>query len=162
MKGRKRTVEKGKKTLYVILDRALYGCVQSALLWYELYSTTLQDMGFELNPYDMCVANAMIDGSQCTVCWYVDDNKISHKELTVVKDIISKIEDKFGKMEVTYGDEHTFLGMKLKYNRKKKTVTVNMKEYALEAIEESGMDIMRNVIGNAIGGEIFILRCKGY
>lgn len=92
----------------------------------------------------MCIANSTINGAQCTICIYVDDNKISHKELTVVKDIISKIEDKFGKMEVTYGDEHTFLGMKLKYNRKRKTVTVDMKEYALEAIEESGMDITRN------------------
>ena len=57
--------EKGQKVLYVQLDKALYGCVQSALLWYELYSSTLQGMGFELNPYDLCVANSMIEGSQC-------------------------------------------------------------------------------------------------
>ena len=69
--------EKGKKVLYVQLDKALYGCVQSALLWYELYSSTLTDMGFELNPYDLCVANAELEGKQCTICWYVDDNKIS-------------------------------------------------------------------------------------
>ena len=55
------TYENGVKVLYVQLDKALYGCVQSALLWYELYSSTLIDMGFELNPYDMCVANSMID-----------------------------------------------------------------------------------------------------
>ena len=48
------TYENGVKVLYVQLDKALYGCVQSALLWYELYSSTLIDMGFELNPYDMC------------------------------------------------------------------------------------------------------------
>ena len=54
--------EKGKKVLYVQLDKALYGCVQSALLWYELYASTLKDMGFELNPYDLCVANADIEG----------------------------------------------------------------------------------------------------
>ena len=54
--------EKGKRVLYVQLDRALYGCVQSALLWYELYSTTLKNMGFKLNPYDLCVANSVIEG----------------------------------------------------------------------------------------------------
>ncbi|GFH50261.1 hypothetical protein CTEN210_06737 [Chaetoceros tenuissimus] len=138
------TYENGEKVLYVELLKALYGCVQSALLWYELFSGTLVDMGFKLNPFDMCIANANINGSQCTVCIYVDDNKISHKELAVVKDIISKLESKFGKMEVTHGDEHTFLGMKIKYNRKRGTVTINMKEYVLEAIEESGMDITRN------------------
>ena len=45
-------------------------------------------MGFELNPYDMCVANAMINGKQCTIVWYVDDNKISHVDPNVVTDII--------------------------------------------------------------------------
>jgi hypothetical protein len=44
--------ENGKKVLYLELLKALYGCVQSALLWYELFSSTLQGTGFELNPYD--------------------------------------------------------------------------------------------------------------
>ena len=39
-------IEKGVKVLYVQLDKALYGCVQSALLWYELYVSTLKDFGF--------------------------------------------------------------------------------------------------------------------
>ena len=59
--------EKGRKVLYLRLLKALYGCVKSALLWYELFSTTLKDMGFELNPYDECVANKTIDGKQCTI-----------------------------------------------------------------------------------------------
>ena len=29
--------ENGKKVLYVRLIQALYGCVESALLWYQLY-----------------------------------------------------------------------------------------------------------------------------
>ena len=28
--------------------RAIYGCTQSALLWYNLYANTLKDMGFDL------------------------------------------------------------------------------------------------------------------
>ena len=80
--------EKGRKVLYTQLDKALYGCVQSALLWYELYSTTLKEMGFKINPYDLCVANANIKGKQCTICWYVDDNKISHEDPKVVEEVI--------------------------------------------------------------------------
>ena len=60
-------------------------------------------MGFELNPYDLCVANKMINGSQCTIGFYVDDNKISHKDPTVVKGIIKSIEKHFGKMSVDDG-----------------------------------------------------------
>jgi hypothetical protein len=40
------SVEKGKRVLYSMqLIKALYGCVQSALLWYKLFSTTLVGMG---------------------------------------------------------------------------------------------------------------------
>ena len=55
-------MKRGKKILYVQLDKALYGCVQSALVWYKLYLSTLKDMGFELNPNDMCVEKPNIDG----------------------------------------------------------------------------------------------------
>jgi hypothetical protein len=83
-------IENGKKVLYLQLLKVLYGCVQSALLWYNLFTNTLVRMGFKLNPYDLCVANSQIKGKQCTVAWYVDDNKISHVDGTVVTDIIKK------------------------------------------------------------------------
>ena len=40
---------------------------------------------FELNPYDPCVANKMIGGKQITICWNVENLKVSHvdpKEVT--------------------------------------------------------------------------------
>ena len=49
-------------------------------------------MGFELNDYDKCVANKIIEGKQCTVVWYVDDNKISHMNSQVVDQCIVEIE----------------------------------------------------------------------
>jgi hypothetical protein len=140
---------KGKKVLYVQLDRALYGCVQSSILWYELYSSTLTDMGFKLNPYDLCVANSDIDGKQCTVCWYVDDNKISHVDLKVVESIISKIEDKFGTMTKTYGDVHDFLGMNIKYEGGK--VVISMKKHILKAIDTFRDNINRKATSPAKG-----------
>ena len=71
--------ENGVKVLYLKVIRAIYGCIQSALLWYNLYSATLEKEGYKINPYDRCVANKNINGSLCTVVWYVDDNKVSHK-----------------------------------------------------------------------------------
>ena len=78
------TMEKGKKVLYLRLAKALYGCLQSALLWYQTFVEHLEDVGFRLNPYDPCVANMEINGKQCTICWYVDDTKISHEDPEVV------------------------------------------------------------------------------
>ena len=83
-------------------------CVKSALLWYNLFHNTLKEMGFVI-PYDPCMANCMIDGKQCTIAWYVDDNKISHVNPDVVTMIIGKIEERFDKMTVTRGKEHVLL-----------------------------------------------------
>ena len=59
-------------------------------------STTLKDLGFIINPYDRCMANKMINGKQCTIVWYVDDNKISHVDKNVVTDILEKLKGHFG------------------------------------------------------------------
>jgi hypothetical protein len=125
--------ENGKKVLYLELLKALYGCVQSALLWYELFSSTLQGMGFELNPYDACVANKVIDGKQCTIVWHVDDTKISHEDSKAVSHVIQKIEARFGEMAVTRGKEHVFLGMNISFHNDG-TASIVMKDYIKEAI----------------------------
>jgi uncharacterized spore protein YtfJ len=67
-------------------------------------------MGFKLNPYDLCVANSQIKGKQCTVAWFVDENKISHVDDTVVTDIIEKIEAKFGKNDRDQGKTSLVFG----------------------------------------------------
>ena len=71
-------VRNGVKVLYIRLLKALYGCTESALLWYYLYSKTLKLQGFLINPYDRCIANITIKDKQCTILWCVDDNKVSH------------------------------------------------------------------------------------
>ena len=108
-------VYEGKaKVLYMKVLRAIYDCLESAMLWYNLYVTTLKGMGFELNPYDLCVANKIINGKQCTIVWYVDDNKISHEDPAIVDTIIQELTTHFGELSITRGKEHTFLGINIK------------------------------------------------
>lgn len=135
-------IENGTKVLYVRLVKAIYGCVKSAMLWYDLFTGTLKEMGFVLNPYDPCIANSTIKGKQCTIAWYVGDNKISHVDPEVVTMVIEKMEQRFDKMTVTRGKEHVFLGMNIRYTDKN-TAVITMRDYLLESIEESGMDIER-------------------
>ena len=53
--------EKGKDVLYVLILKAIYGMIYSALLLYDLFSTTLSDLGLKINPYEWCVSNKVID-----------------------------------------------------------------------------------------------------
>ncbi len=47
--------------------------MKSALLFYRKLVADLTSIGFDINPYDPCVANKMIDDKQMTICWHVDD-----------------------------------------------------------------------------------------
>jgi len=110
--------ERGKSVLYVELKKALYGTLQAAFLFWKLLSGWLQNWGFEINPYDWCVANKNIDGLQCTILWHVDDLKISHKEPKVVDYVINLIAKEFGKeapLTVNRGKTHEYLGMTLDF-----------------------------------------------
>eukprot|EP00957_Ditylum_brightwellii_P075229 5716802-Ditylum_brightwellii.AAC.1 len=53
-----------KPILYVKLQKALYGCLRSALLFYNKLVEDLKELGFEVNPYDPCVVNKMIRGNK--------------------------------------------------------------------------------------------------
>lgn len=60
----------------ITVGQALYGCVQSAKLWYEKLTTVLKDMGFVPNHVDPCVLNKIIDRNQCTLAVFVDDIQV--------------------------------------------------------------------------------------
>jgi hypothetical protein len=66
--------------LYVKLQKALYGCLRSAMLFYEKLVRDLKSQGFEINQYDPCVASKLVNGEKFTLTRHVDDIKMSHKD----------------------------------------------------------------------------------
>jgi hypothetical protein len=72
--------KKGETVLYVKLLNALYGILKAVLLFYKKLIKDLMGIGFKLNLYDPCVANKVRKGKQMTLCWHVDDMKVSHFE----------------------------------------------------------------------------------
>ena len=94
---------KGETALYMKIERAIYGCIESALQWYKYYTEVLQGEGFKINPYDQCIANKDISGKQCTIAWYVDDNIVSYDDNHVLERIVKLISNHFGELTVTRG-----------------------------------------------------------
>jgi hypothetical protein len=72
--------KKGSKQLLVQCQNALYGTMIASLLYYQKLVKSLIDIDFVINPYDPCVANKMIEGDQMTICFHVDDCKLSHRK----------------------------------------------------------------------------------
>jgi hypothetical protein len=77
-------------------------------------------LGFESNPFDKCVVNKVIDGSQCTIIWHVDDLMLTHVSQDVLDQIVSELSKKFSKedpLSIHTGDIHDYLGMSIDFFR---------------------------------------------
>jgi hypothetical protein len=72
------TDKKGMKQLLVQCQNTLYGTMVASLLYYHKFTKSLVCVGFEINPFDLCVANKTVNGTQRTICIHVDDCKLSH------------------------------------------------------------------------------------
>ena len=131
-------MEHGKTVIYVDLLKALYGTLKAARLFWEKFTATLTTLGFEINPYDGCVANKTINGSQCMLAWHVDDIKASHKDPKVVDWIIDTLKKEYGNeapLTVSRGKIHSYLGMQLDFRQPGKLV-VDMSDYIRTILTE--------------------------
>jgi hypothetical protein len=107
-------------TLIVKLIRALYGCLESAKLWYNLLSSTLFEIGYVTNSSDPCALNKTYhDGKQCTIVIYVDDMFISAHESHMIEEVHNHLQSKFGKVTLQRGEKkYSYLGMSFDYTTK--------------------------------------------
>ena len=90
---------------------------------------------FDLNPYDCCVANKTINGKQCTLAWYVDDNILSHKDSTVVDEVLATIKTYFPGLVIERGKQLNYLGMEIDFFDKKR-MKLGTVQYIQNMIEE--------------------------
>jgi hypothetical protein len=128
--------KKGVTQLLVQFQNALYSTMVASMLYYRKYVKSLMDIDFAINLYDPCVANKTIECHQMTICFHVDDCKLSHRKKKVVDSMIeylrqeyeSIFEDGSGEMTVSRGNTHKYLGMTLDYTVRGQ-VNISMFDY---------------------------------
>jgi len=110
--------------------------MKSALLFYRKLVSELQEMGFTINPYDPCVANKTVNGTQMTIRWHVDDLMLSHVSQDEIMRVVQGIKYIYGEnLTKTVGTMHDYLGMTFDYSFAKE-VRVNMCDYLRNVIKE--------------------------
>ena len=73
------------------------------------HSFLSNNLGFAANPYDVYVANKMINGKQYTIFWHARNLELSHKSAVVVTLIIDSLNEQYGKvmpLSVSCGKVH--------------------------------------------------------
>lgn len=103
-------------SLVVELDQALYGCIQSALLWHTELSTFLRTLGFLPNDTDPCVYNRSVNNIQITIAVYVDDLIITCILTSLITELTSALRAKYKEIKVVEGLIHNYLGMVLDFS----------------------------------------------
>jgi hypothetical protein len=127
-------VEDGK--LLVRLDKALYGCVHSAKLWYEKLTGVLKNIGFVPNPVDPCIMNKVIDGKQCTLSIFVDDILALSVDTKTLEWLLAELRKEFDDVKADIGNDLSYLGMHIQLTKGK--VTISMAQFAKELLDDYG------------------------
>ena len=102
--------------LLVQLDKALYGCVESAKLWHDHLTKTLAECGFKQNPYDPCLYQmTALSGDKCDLVVHVDDLLITAREQGTVDGVIAHLKSRYKDTNEVSGEKHNYLGMVLDF-----------------------------------------------
>ena len=132
----KECLKDGRAT--VKLNKALYGCVQSARLWYNYLSKFLFTIGFTCNPVDPCVFNRHTPtGKQTTLAIHVDDGLTTSEDREDLALLERQLKEKFDDMECSIADDKfEYLGMQIDIADGKKAI-LTMEKYVSDILDEN-------------------------
>jgi hypothetical protein len=126
-----------------LLQQALYGCLESAELWYEeLFGTFTNIAGYTRNPLDRCIYNKMVPSDdnpnvqcQSTILVYVDDILILCKSQKEIETVTQHLKDAYKKITIEDGPIINYLGMVLNFQFKSNAVQIDMSNYIINCID---------------------------
>jgi hypothetical protein len=137
----------------VKLKKALYGCVESARLWFEKISGDLIELGFRPNDYDPCVFNRGSLPEQTTVAIHVDDMFVSAPTEDDIDQLLSELSAKYANLSVKRGRILDYLGMTFDFSVSGKC-KVTMQGYIEELLNEV-KDIIQGVSNTPASHNLF-------
>ena len=113
--------------------KALYGILIASILYYKKFWKDIESIGFEVNPYDACFPNRMVNGNQHTFAWHVDNLKSSHVYPKVNNIFHRWLKKTYGSGDIGYVEEicgkvNEYLAMTLDYTEEGK-LNIYMRNY---------------------------------
>ena len=131
-------------SMVVKLNRALYGLVQSAKLWYEHLSGTLERNGYRKLESDECVfVKTDENGNLVKIVLHVDDMLVMCKDKGELIKFEKLLKGEYKDIKVSNGPIVSYLGMQFDFS-KDGEVTITMPGYVKELIAYYGIE------GNAV------------
>jgi len=120
---------------YVRLRKALYGLIQSSLLWYENITATLRDFGFESCINDPCIFQQSFNGNPYYIGLYVDDLIHICSDVAIRDKIANMLVDRYGSMDHHFGNQLSFLSISILVDFKNDRLIMDQDEYVRKFLE---------------------------
>ena len=120
-------------SLIVRLNRALYGCIESAKLWNKNISATLTSIGYKPTKMDPCVFQKTSGKDKCKIVLWVDDLQLSSTNEELLNEVSTVLRNKYGTIKEHDGKLHNYLGMNFDFSRQG-TVKISMDGYIKETL----------------------------
>ena len=134
--------------IHVKLKKALYGCVQSAVLWYKELKSTLISIGFLENAYDICSFTRTRGTSIDRILVYVDDLFITSDSEAALDEIDKCLRDKYGGVTSKKGLIHEYLGIKWDFSVPGE-VSLSMQGYIKDIFAKYNVHKLQKVPANS-------------
>ena len=136
----------------VRLDKALYGCIEFAKIWYNEIAGTLRSNGFTANPRDICVFNKDVKGNQFTILVYVDDLKMTCVDKKAVLDMEKILLKTYGQFRTTQERVLPYLGCMWDYTEPRfvKVTQIGMIQDLISSREKSHAERGMKLIGDPL------------
>lgn len=123
------------------LNKALYGLIQSAQLWYQNIRGTLKDMGFhELEETDKCTFVKMHANKPASIIvLYVDDLLMTASSEELLDQVEKELIRKYGKLTVQRPPIIKYLGMRLVVDYENRCITLDNIKDMKEIIQQENI-----------------------
>ena len=130
--------------LIVKLDKALYGCIEAAKLWYDNISAFFISVKYFVNQRDVCVFNRTSkSGKQSTIVLHVDDGLATCVDMSDLELLDRQLRAKYTDVKSRLGEDVIqYLGINFNFS------SVDFCELTMQAniqslVDDSGVKVMR-------------------
>ncbi len=126
-------------SIYTVMLKAMYGCVQASALWYALIHSEIEKMGYQVSETDKCVFAKQVGDRVFNLLLHVD-NILGVVNAEEAKLIEMTLKRRFGDVQFQTGDNLSYLGMLVSIGNE--GTTVDMSFYVTELLKDEVVEVV--------------------
>ena len=141
-------------SIVVKLDKALYGCIESAALWHAHLKSTIISLGYSQSKIDPCIFFKNCGKDSAIIGVHVDDLKIVSTSDKLMGEFKDKLTEVYKTITVHEGKVHNYVGMAFNYEQEG-AVSITMEGFINDMIAEFQVD---KISTTPAGNNLFAIR----